>query len=35
MTVAATPHDALTELEEQAAWLRAELEPRVEVAAGG
>jgi predicted ATP-grasp superfamily ATP-dependent carboligase len=34
-TTAATPHDALAGLEEQAARLRAELEPRVEVAAGG
>jgi predicted ATP-grasp superfamily ATP-dependent carboligase len=32
---AATPEDALARLEEQAARLRAELEPRVEVAAGG
>jgi predicted ATP-grasp superfamily ATP-dependent carboligase len=35
VAVAATPEDALTALEEQADWLRAELEPRVEVAAGG
>jgi uncharacterized protein len=35
MTAAATPHDALAGLEEQAARLRAELEARVEVAAGG
>ena len=35
VVVAATPQDALDELEEQAARLRAELEPRVEVAAGG
>jgi predicted ATP-grasp superfamily ATP-dependent carboligase len=32
MATAATPQDALAELEEQAARLRAELEPRVEVA---
>jgi uncharacterized protein len=32
---AATPDDALAQLEEQAARLRAELEPRVGVAAGG
>jgi predicted ATP-grasp superfamily ATP-dependent carboligase len=32
---AATPEDALAGLEEQAAQVRAELEPRVEVAAGG
>ena len=32
---AATPHDALAALEEQAARLRAELGARVEVAAGG
>jgi uncharacterized protein len=32
---AVTPEDALAQLEEQAAWLRAELEARVEVAAGG
>jgi predicted ATP-grasp superfamily ATP-dependent carboligase len=32
---AATPQDALAQLEEQAARLRAELEARVEVAAGG
>jgi uncharacterized protein len=32
---AATPEDALAQLEEQAARLRAELEPRVGVAAGG
>jgi uncharacterized protein len=31
---AATPEDALAQLEEQAARLRAELEPRVGVAAG-
>jgi predicted ATP-grasp superfamily ATP-dependent carboligase len=35
VTLAATPQDALAGLEEQAARLRAELEPRVEVAAGG
>jgi hypothetical protein len=35
VVVAATPQDALNELEEQAARLRAELEPRVEVTAGG
>ena len=35
VAVAATPQDALEGLEEQAARLRAELEPRVEVAAGG
>jgi uncharacterized protein len=35
VVVAATPQDVLDELEEQAARLRAELEPRVEVAAGG
>jgi predicted ATP-grasp superfamily ATP-dependent carboligase len=35
VTTAATPEDALAGLEEQAAWLRAELEARVEVAAGG
>jgi uncharacterized protein len=35
VAVAATPQDALTALEEQAARLRAELEPRVEVTAGG
>jgi predicted ATP-grasp superfamily ATP-dependent carboligase len=35
VAVAATPQDALTALEEQADCLRAELEPRVEVAAGG
>jgi hypothetical protein len=35
VVVAATPQEALNELEEQAARLRAELEPRVEVAAGG
>jgi predicted ATP-grasp superfamily ATP-dependent carboligase len=35
VSTAATPHDALAGLEEQAAWLRAELEARVEVAAGG
>jgi uncharacterized protein len=31
----ATPEGVLAELEERAAWLRAELAPRVEVAAGG
>jgi predicted ATP-grasp superfamily ATP-dependent carboligase len=35
VAVAATPQDVLDELEEQAARLRVELEPRVEVAAGG
>jgi predicted ATP-grasp superfamily ATP-dependent carboligase len=35
VAVAETPQDALNELEEQAARLRAELEPRVEVVAGG
>jgi predicted ATP-grasp superfamily ATP-dependent carboligase len=35
VVVAATPQDVLDELEEQAARLRAELEPRVEVAARG
>jgi uncharacterized protein len=35
VAVAATPQDALTALEEQAARLRAELESRVEVLAGG
>jgi predicted ATP-grasp superfamily ATP-dependent carboligase len=35
VVVAATPQDVLNELEEQAEQLRAELEPRVEVAAGG
>jgi predicted ATP-grasp superfamily ATP-dependent carboligase len=35
VTTAATPHDALAGLEEQAGRLRAELEARVEVAAGG
>jgi predicted ATP-grasp superfamily ATP-dependent carboligase len=35
VTTAATPQDALAGLDEQAARLRAELEPRVEVAAGG
>ena len=35
VTTAATPHDALAGLEEQAARLRAELEARVEVPAGG
>jgi predicted ATP-grasp superfamily ATP-dependent carboligase len=35
VTTAATPQDALAGLEEQAARLRAELEARVEVAAGG
>ena len=35
VTTAATPEDALAGLEEQAAWLRAELEARVEVVAGG
>jgi uncharacterized protein len=35
VATAATPQDALADLEEQAARLRAELEPRVEVAAGG
>jgi predicted ATP-grasp superfamily ATP-dependent carboligase len=35
VVVAATAQDVLDELEEQAARLRAELEPRVEVAAGG
>jgi predicted ATP-grasp superfamily ATP-dependent carboligase len=35
VAVAATAQDVLNELEEQAARLRAELEPRVEVAAGG
>jgi predicted ATP-grasp superfamily ATP-dependent carboligase len=34
-TTATTPQDALAGLEEQAAWLRAELAARVEVAAGG
>jgi predicted ATP-grasp superfamily ATP-dependent carboligase len=34
-TTAETPEDALAGLEEQAAWLRAELDARVEVAAGG
>jgi predicted ATP-grasp superfamily ATP-dependent carboligase len=34
-TTAATPQDALAELEEHAAWLRADLGARVEVAAGG
>jgi uncharacterized protein len=32
---AATPEDALAQLEDQGARLRAELEPRVGVAAGG
>jgi predicted ATP-grasp superfamily ATP-dependent carboligase len=35
VTTAATPQDALAGLEEQAAWLRADLGARVEVAAGG
>jgi predicted ATP-grasp superfamily ATP-dependent carboligase len=35
VTTATTPHDALAGLEEQAARLRAELDARVEVAAGG
>ena len=35
VTTATTPQDALAGLEEQAARLRAELEARVEVAAGG
>jgi uncharacterized protein len=35
VVAAATPQEVLSELEEQAARLRAELEPRVEVAAGG
>jgi uncharacterized protein len=35
VVVAATPQDVLNELQEQAARLRTELEPRVEVAAGG
>jgi predicted ATP-grasp superfamily ATP-dependent carboligase len=35
VTTAATPHDALAALEEQAARVRAELEAHVEVAAGG
>ena len=35
VAVAATPQDALNELEEHAAQLRAELGPRVEVAAHG
>src|SRR5215207_2172701 len=35
VTTAATPQDALAGLEEQAAWLRADLGTRVEVAAGG
>jgi predicted ATP-grasp superfamily ATP-dependent carboligase len=35
VVVAATAQDVLDELEEQAARLRAELEPRVEVTAGG
>ena len=35
VAAAATPQAALNELEEQAGQLRAELEPRVEVAAGG
>jgi predicted ATP-grasp superfamily ATP-dependent carboligase len=35
VVVAATPQDVLDELEEQAARLRAQLEPRVEVAARG
>lgn len=35
VATAATPEDALAGLEEQAARLRAELEPRVEVIAGG
>ena len=35
VVVAATPQDVLNELEEQAARLRAELEPRVEVTVGG
>jgi predicted ATP-grasp superfamily ATP-dependent carboligase len=35
VATAATPHDALAELQEQAARLRAELGARVEVAAGG
>jgi len=35
VTTATTPHDALAGLEEQAARLRAELDPRVKVAAGG
>jgi predicted ATP-grasp superfamily ATP-dependent carboligase len=35
VAVAPTAQDALEDLEEQAARLRAELEPRVEVSAGG
>jgi predicted ATP-grasp superfamily ATP-dependent carboligase len=35
VTAATTPEDALAGLEEQAALLRAELEPRVEVGASG
>src|SRR3954449_6726750 len=35
VTTAATPQEALAGLEEQAAQLRAELEPRLEVATGG
>ena len=35
VAVAATPQDALKGLEQQAAWLRSEVEPRVEVAARG
>jgi hypothetical protein len=35
VAVAATPQDVLDELDEQAARLRAELEPRLEVTAGG
>jgi uncharacterized protein len=35
VTTATTPQDALAGLEEQAAWLRAELDTRVEVSAGG
>jgi uncharacterized protein len=35
VTTAATAQDVLAGLEEQAAWLRAELEARLEVAAGG
>jgi predicted ATP-grasp superfamily ATP-dependent carboligase len=35
VTAAATPQDALAGLEEQAAWLRTELDARLEVPAGG
>ncbi len=35
LATGATPDEVLTALEEQAAWLRAELGSRVEVAAGG